>query len=872
MKASEIRQSFIDFFVQRGHTVVPSAPVVPWDDPTLLFTNAGMNQFKDVFLGTGSRPYKRAVNSQKCIRVSGKHNDLESVGHDTYHHTFFEMLGNWSFGDYYKAEAIQWAWELVTEVWEIPKSKLWATVFREDDEAEALWYRVTDIEKGRVLRFGEKENFWEMGETGPCGPCSEIHIDRGEEFCDQSHVPGHVCQVNGGCARFIELWNLVFIQFHRDEKGMLHSLSQKHVDTGLGLERAVAFLQGKKSNYDTDLFWPILEKISKLTGAPIEDPEKLPAFRVIADHIRTLVFAITDGVMPSNEGRGYVLRRLLRRASRYARKLGMHEPFMYQLVPTVVEIMGSAYPELAERVTHTSHVIQTEEERFNAVLDRGIEIFESIAKEAEAQGKKVISGAEAFRLYDTYGFPIDLTQLMARERGLEVDLEEFEREMEVQRERARESQVFSFQQGAWDILTEGEHSKFIGYDTLFCQAVIRRIRRENETVFLVLDQTPFYPESGGQVGDQGELIGEGFRIRIEDTQKQGETIVHRGAFLEGNEIVNPEVRAVVDETLRISTARNHTATHLLHKALREVLGNHVQQAGSLVAPDRLRFDFTHLEPLTFEQIDKVERIVNEHIRQNHPVEKFWTTLQEAKAMGAVALFGEKYGENVRVIKINDYSMELCGGTHLDATGQIGYLRIVREEGISAGVRRIEAVTGLGAERLLQTEKQWIRELTTLLQCPGEELVARVKKLQEENKLLEKRLKKALAGSHSSQMDEWIANAVSMEGMKIVSARVEASNVDELRVLADRLREKLKSGIGVMGTVIDGKVSLVAVVTDDLIKTRGFKAGEIVKKVASFLGGTGGGKPHLALGGGKDPARLDEALGKVVEVVKESIRP
>lgn len=872
MKASEIRQSFIDFFVQRGHTVVPSAPVVPWDDPTLLFTNAGMNQFKDVFLGTGSRPYKRAVNSQKCIRVSGKHNDLESVGHDTYHHTFFEMLGNWSFGDYYKAEAIQWAWELVTEVWEIPKSKLWATVFREDDEAEALWYRVTDIEKGRVLRFGEKENFWEMGETGPCGPCSEIHIDRGEEFCDQSHVPGHVCQVNGGCARFIELWNLVFIQFHRDEKGMLHSLSQKHVDTGLGLERAVAFLQGKKSNYDTDLFWPILEKISKLTGAPIEDPEKLPAFRVIADHIRTLVFAITDGVMPSNEGRGYVLRRLLRRASRYARKLGMHEPFMYQLVPTVVEIMGSAYPELAERVTHTSHVIQTEEERFNAVLDRGIEIFESIAKEAEAQGKKVISGAEAFRLYDTYGFPIDLTQLMARERGLEVDLEEFEREMEVQRERARESQVFSFQQGAWDILTEGEHSKFIGYDTLFCQAVIRRIRRENETVFLVLDQTPFYPESGGQVGDQGELIGEGFRIRIEDTQKQGETIVHRGAFLEGNEIVNPEVRAVVDETLRISTARNHTATHLLHKALREVLGNHVQQAGSLVAPDRLRFDFTHLEPLTFEQIDKVERIVNEHIRQNHPVEKFWTTLQEAKAMGAVALFGEKYGENVRVIKINDYSMELCGGTHLDATGQIGYLRIVREEGISAGVRRIEAVTGLGAERLLQTEKQWIRELTTLLQCPGEELVARVKKLQEENKLLEKRLKKALAGSHSSQMDEWIANAVSMEGMKIVSARVEASNVDELRVLADRLREKLKSGIGVMGTVIDGKVSLVAVVTDDLIKARRFKAGEIVKKVASFLGGTGGGKPHLALGGGKDPARLDEALGKVVEVVKESIRP
>lgn len=872
MKASEIRQLFIDFFVARGHTVVPSAPVVSWDDPTLLFTNAGMNQFKDVFLGTGTRPYKRAVNSQKCIRVSGKHNDLESVGHDTYHHTFFEMLGNWSFGDYYKEEAIQWAWELVTQVWRIPKSRLWVTVFREDDEAEALWYRVTDIENGRVLRFGEKENFWEMGDTGPCGPCSEIHIDRGEDFCDQTHVPGHVCQVNGGCSRFIELWNLVFIQFNRDENGTLHPLSQKHVDTGLGFERAVAFLQGKKSNYETDLFWPILEKISELTGASIEDPEKLPAFRVIADHIRTLVFAITDGVMPSNEGRGYVLRRLLRRASRYARKLGMHEPFMYQLVLTVMDIMGSAYPELLDRVSHTQWVIQSEEERFNAVLDRGIEIFESIVKEVESQGKKTISGTDAFRLYDTYGFPIDLTQLMARERGLEVDFIEFEKEMETQRERARESQTFSFQSGTWDILTEGEHSQFVGYDALFCEAVIRQVRKEKAFIFLVLNQTPFYPESGGQVGDKGELVGEGFRIRIEDTQKQGDTIIHQGVFLEGNEILSPGVQAKVDETLRLSTARNHTATHLLHKALREVLGNHVQQAGSLVAPDRLRFDFTHGESLTPEQIDKIERVVNEHIRCNHSVEKFWTTQKEAKAMGAVALFGEKYGEKVRVIKINAYSMELCGGTHLDATGQIGYFRIVREEGISAGVRRIEAVTGLSAEVLLQTEKQWIRELTALLQCSGEELVTRVKKLQEENKNLEKWLKKALAGSHASQMDAWIANAVSIGGTKIVSARVEASDVEELRVLGDRLREKLKSGVGVMGTVIDGKVSIVAVVTDDLIKDRGLKAGEIVKKVASFLGGTGGGKPHLALAGGKDPSRLDVALGKVVEVVKGWIHP
>jgi alanyl-tRNA synthetase len=868
MKASEVRQSFLDFFKHHDHTIVPSAPVAPLDDPTLLFTNAGMNQFKDVFLGTGTRPYKRAADSQKCIRVSGKHNDLEEVGHDTYHHTFFEMLGNWSFGDYYKEEAIRLAWILITNVWGIPKQRLFATVFREDSESESLWKKVMGSGTNRVLHFDEKDNFWEMGETGPCGPCSEIHIDRGEGYCDKTEVPGHVCRVNAGCARFIELWNLVFIQYNRDETGKLNPLAARHVDTGMGFERVVAVLQDKMSNYDTDVFMPIQIEVAKLTGASMDNPKLIPSFRVIADHMRALSFAVADGVIPSNEGRGYVLRRLLRRAARYGRTLGMHEPFLYKLVSAVTHVMGKAYPELVTMSDHVTHVIKSEEERFNEVLDRGLDLFKTVSAEALGQRQKVIPGAEAFRLYDTFGFPLDLTQLMAREKGLDVDLAGFEMQMELQRSRARESQKFApSKEGEWEEASSGGHSQFVGYDTVRTSASIRKFRRNEGKIALVLDRTPFYAESGGQVGDHGTLTGKGFSIRVENTVKQGDLIVHVGTFTQGDRVLDTAVVASVDGEERHSTMRNHTATHLLHKALKEVLGSHVNQAGSLVSPERLRFDFTHLEAASPEQLDAVEEKVNAIIRANRKVEKCQTSLQKAKDAGATALFGEKYGDEVRVVKIGDYSMELCGGTHVGATGEIGYFRIVREEGIAAGVRRIEAVTGRAADELLRREKHLIRDLEGALKVTGTELVKRIETLQEEKKEFEKKLKKAQQSSAGSIIDAMVAKAVLISDFMVVTARVDASDVDELRAAGDKLREKLKSGVGVLGAVIDDKVSLLAVVTDDLIKSKSLKAGDIVKKAAEIVGGSGGGKPQLALAGGKDPSRLDEVLGKVPELIK-----
>ena len=868
MTASEIRQSFLDFFKKYDHKIVPSAPVVPQDDPTLLFTNAGMNQFKDVFLDTGTRPYKRAVDSQKCIRVSGKHNDLEEVGHDTYHHTFFEMMGNWSFGDYYKEEAILWAWELVTDVWGLPKDRIWATVFREDDEAEKLWKKVTDIDGSHVLRFDEKDNFWEMGETGPCGPCSEIHIDLGEGYCDKQNIPGHVCEVNAGCARIIELWNLVFIQFDRDEAGKLTTLPAKHVDTGLGLERTVAVLQGKGSNYQTDLFIPIMEKISEITGKSWGEAATLPVFRVIADHIRALTFAITDGAIPSNEGRGYVLRRILRRAARYGRNLGMHEPFIYRLVSTVVDVMGSAYTEIGERAQHTTLVIKAEEERFNEVLDRGIEIFEKIADEALGRGQEIISGEETFRLYDTYGFPLDLTQLMAREKGLGIDIEGFELELENQRKRAREAGQFSAGgEGDWEEISSGSDSEFIGYDNTRAQVEIRKIRRDGDKIELILDKSPFYREAGGQVGDTGEIVGDGYKVRVNDTQGEGDRIIHIGT-IKGEEISSPSAEARVDDHGRLSTARNHTATHLLHKALREVLGDHVNQAGSLVAPDHLRFDFTHFSPMTQEEIDEVEKRFNLHVREDLIVDKFTTTLEDAKEKGATALFGEKYDEDVRVVKIDDYSMELCGGTHLDRTGEIGYFRILHEESVAAGVRRIVAVTGGAADIHIRKEKGILESLGEILHCRTEELTQRVSGLMEEKKLLERRIKDAQKESASSILDTILQRMKHIDGIQIVTHSVEVNGIDELRTLGDRLRERLKTGVGVLGAVMGEKVNFLCVVTDDLIRTRHLKAGDIVQNVARIVGGKGGGKAHQALAGGKDTDRMKEALDQVPEIVKK----
>jgi len=871
MKASEVRQSYLDFFQERDHKIVPSSPVVPQDDPTLLFINAGMNQFKDVFLGTGTRPYTRAADSQKVIRVSGKHNDLEEVGHDTYHHTFFEMLGNWSFGDYYKEEAILWAWELITKIWGLPKQKLWATVFREDDEAEALWKKVTDITHSHILRFDEKDNFWEMGETGPCGPCSEIHIDLGEGYCDKKHIKGHRCTVNGGCSRIIELWNLVFIQYNRDDSKTLKTLPHKHVDTGMGFERAVAVLQNKNSNYQTDLFIPILDTVSELTGKSHQDKTLLPTFRVIADHIRALTFSITDGAIPSNEGRGYVIRRILRRAARYGRNLGMHEPFMYQLVSAVIDVMGEAYPEIAERAQHTTLVIKAEEERFNEVLDRGIEIFNEISEKTQKQDQKIIPGDDVFRLYDTYGFPVDLTRLMAKEKNLDIDEKGFETELEKQRERARQAGSFADDSGEdWKDVTTGPDSKFLGYESTASQAKIRKVKRYGDKVSVLLDKTPFYGESGGQVGDTGEITGETFHIQVEDTQKQGDRIVHVGKLSQGEKIEGHTVSVQVDVQKRLSTARNHTATHLIHKALRQVLGDHVNQAGSLVSPDRMRFDFTHFEAMTPDQIEKVEKIVNEKVRDNMPVHKFVTSFKEAKEKGATALFGEKYGDEVRVVQIDDYSIELCGGTHLNATGQIGYFRILKEEGIAAGVRRIEAVTGESADTLLRQEKRILSGLSNQLKCREDQVKDRVSALLEERKELEKRIRKLQSSSSSTDMDTLLSHAKNVDGIQVVTSTVDVDDIESLRLMGDRLRNGLKSGVGVLGAVMGEKVNFLCVVTDDLIQEKRLKAGEIVREAAKVAGGSGGGKPHLALAGGKDVSKLDDALKKVPNIIMNFI--
>ena len=870
MKASEIRDSFLEFFRSKDHKIVRSAPVIPYNDPTLLFTNAGMNQFKNIFLGVEKPEWPRVADTQKCIRVSGKHNDLEEVGKDTYHHTFFEMLGNWSFNDYYKKEAIRWAWELLTGVWQLPKDQLWATVFRDDDEAEAFWRSETDVNPAQILRFGEKDNFWEMGETGPCGPCSEIHIDLGPDHCGKKKVPGHVCQVNGDCGRYIELWNLVFIQYNRHEDGQLEPLPARHVDTGMGFERIVAVLQGVPSNYDTDLFQPLLKKIDELSGVPYRSYDGV-AHRVIADHVRALSFAIADGALPSNEGRGYVLRRLLRRAARYGRTLNMHEPFIYKLVPVLVDTMGDAFPELKEKHQHIALVIKAEEESFGQTLDRGIQIFEQTADGLLKQGKRTFPGSAVFQLYDTYGFPVDLTRLMAEEKGMDVDMAGFERFMAEQRQRAREAQKIRFEVPEFfENGKEVKHSQFVGYSELKSTVKIVAVRGKE----FLLDRTPFYGESGGQIGDRGRIYAAdgSIEIRVTDAVKAGDTIVHIGEAVKGDlkRAIGKKLIAEVDARRRKATARNHTATHLLHKALKEVLGEHVNQAGSLVAPERLRFDFTHFEKLTDEQLDRVEEIVNEHVRRNHPVEVLYRSFDEAKQMGAVALFGEKYSETVRIIKINDYSMELCGGTHLNATGEIGYFRIVSETGVAAGVRRIEAVTGEMADRILRREKHQLAALKQMASATDEDLVPKIEALLEERKKLLREVTELRLKLSQMALKPLLQTAGHVDGFKVFASRVEADSVDVIKRLGDFVRSQLKSGVGVLGAVIDDKPFLLCVVTDDLIKAKGLRAGDIIKPLARHIQGGGGGRPHMAQAGGKDASRLDEALKQTAAVVENLI--
>ena len=857
----QVRQQFLDFFKSKEHRIVPSSPVVPFDDPTLLFTNAGMNQFKDVFLGTGTREYKRAADTQKCIRVSGKHNDLEEVGHDTYHHTFFEMLGNWSFGDYYKAEAIEWAWELLTEVWKLPKERLYATVYRTDDEAFEFWKTKTDINPKHILRFDEKDNFWEMGETGPCGPCSEIHINLSDDFDNPKYV-------NAGVPECIEIWNLVFIQYNRDEEGKLHELPAKHVDTGMGFERVCAVLQKKSSNYDTDVFTPLIDAAAKMSGVKYDKEENKIPMRVIADHIRTLTFAIADGAVPGNDGRGYVLRRILRRAARYGRKLNLNKPFLFELVKVLVENMSSVFPEIKEKQSYVERVIKAEEESFNATLDRGIELFEDLIKGLKESNANVIPGEDAFMLYDTYGFPVDLTNVMAKEQGFTVDEAGFYDLMEEQRKRAREASKEKFASvniSTADLnsfeLIESANSEFSGYDELKTNSKIVGHKKENGSDLIILDKTPFYVEAGGQIDDLGKLVAGNTSLNVIDVTKIDNRTVHVVENENENMIIpGMEVLAHVDEKRRWDIMRNHSATHFLDAALRKILGTHVHQAGSYVGPDRLRFDFTHFAKLSESELRDIEALVNEQLRLNIPLQHHRNVpFDAAKKMGALMFFGDKYGDFVNVVQFGDFSMEFCGGTHVKNSSQIGLFKIISESSIASGVRRIEAVTGEGVEHFI------LSQINNLKQ--SEERIAL---LLDEKKKLEKDISEFKLKEKLGQIDSVVSKFTEVNGIKIYKAKVNSDNMDEIKSFGDELRNKIKHGIGVLFTEIEGKVGIVCVVSDDLIKDKKLSAGKIVGELAKLVGGGGGGRPHLATAGGKDVSQISSALSDVEKVVGKFI--
>lgn len=949
MTSREVRNQFFEFFREKKHRIIPSAPVVPYDDPTLLFTNAGMNQFKDVFLGKGHRDYNRAANTQKCIRVSGKHNDLEEVGRDTYHHTFFEMLGNWSLGDpakpeagYYKEEAITWAWELLTEIWKLPKERLWATVYRTDDESFNIWKNKTDIDSKHILKFDEKDNFWEMGETGPCGPCSEIHINVSDDYDNPKWV-------NAGVEECIEIWNLVFIQYNRDENGTLHDLPAKHVDTGMGFERIVAVLQNKTSNYDTDIFSPLISKISKLAELNEKNEKEQVAVQVIADHIRTLTFAIADGATPGNEGRGYVLRRILRRAARFGRNLNLTKPFLYKLVDVLVDTMSDVFPEIKTNQENIKKIIKAEEVSFNKTLDRGLELFEVISnkakEEAEVKGvKPVIKGDDVFKLYDTFGFPVDLTNVLAEEKGMTIAEDRFNELMEEQKERARSSTKNKIAEAGITVESlegfEGDTTKateFTGYTEVTTDAKIIAIKEADENTLLVFDKTPFYVESGGQIDDLGTLQVEDQVFDVIDVAKIENKIVHV--------ISNPSkykfelgstVNLSINESRRANIIRNHSATHLMNAALRKVLGEHVQQSGSYVGPDRLRFDFTHYQKLTSEELQKVEDLVNKKISERiKRIRHADTPFDEAKKMGALMFFGDKYGDKVNVIQFGDFSMEFCGGTHVENTSDIKYFKIVSESSIASGIRRIEAVTGRGVSKYIKELEKQVTELTAKIEEAVKEIkgiknhiadlssenksnpnnnlqsdvslqaeeISKVKnalnngedvdiqivknviaelennisilsskliELNEKKRKLEKTLSELELKSKLGGIDTIVNSPVDVNGINLFKGRVDASNMDELKSIGDELRNKMRSGIGILISAFDEKVGIVCVVSDNLIKEKKIMAGKIVGSVAKIVGGGGGGRPHLATAGGRDVSKIDEALEKTVEIIRENL--
>jgi alanyl-tRNA synthetase len=873
MTSNEIRKAFLTSFAERGHHIVSSSSLVPQKDPSLLFTNAGMVQFKGVFLAEEARDYKRAVTSQKCVRAGGKHNDLENVGKTARHHTFFEMLGNFSFGDYFKKGAIEMGWDLLIHQWGLPKDQMWVTIYLDDDEAFNLWRKIVPEE--RIVRLGEKDNFWAMGDTGPCGPCSEIVIDQGEAVgCGRRD-----CKVGCDCDRFLELWNLVFMQFNRDASGKLHPLAKPSIDTGMGLERVSAILQNVRSNYDTDLFRPIIRDIEGIGRAGYgKDPKSDVSIRVIADHSRASTFLISDGVLPSNEGRGYVLRRIMRRAMRHGKMLGIEDPFLYRTSGKVVELMQEAYPELRETEVLVSRVIRNEEERFAETLDAGMKLLREELERMRKGKTKILSGDMAFRLYDTFGFPLDLTGEILQEEGLTLDEEGFSAQMEQQRQKSRQAWQGIGEGKTKEIyrrlVREGIRTEFMGYEGTRSDSRILKIIKDNEVVAsakegddveVILSKTPFYGEAGGQVGDHGVIFQEGFSLEVKDTQRPvEELIVHQGRVKRGTMKEGMEASLWVDQDRRRAIMSNHTGTHLLQAVLREVLGDHVRQSGSSVSPERLRFDFTHFAPMKEEELTGVEALVNQKIRENLKVETKIMRVEDALQTGAMALFGEKYGEKVRVVMVSDFSIELCGGTHSDRTGDIALFRIVNETGVAAGVRRIEALTGEKAYQFVKEEERELWEIASLLKSSPGELSSRVDRLLQTQRELERTVD-SLQGRFSHQeILDLLPLVKEIKGVKVLSAKVDGKDPKQMRDFLDQLKTKIGSGIILLGSRAQDKVSLILGVTSDL--TGRFKANDLIKKVASRVGGTGGGRADFAQAGGSDPEKLDEALRIIDDLI------
>jgi len=877
MKAQELRQLFFKFFRSKGHEITPSAPMVIKDDPSLMFTNAGMNQFKDIFLGHSQSQYKRIANSQKCLRVSGKHNDLEEVGHDTYHHTMFEMLGNWSFGDYFKKEAIEWAWEFLTKRIGIDEERLYATIFKGDaednvpcdDEAFRFWQNCFPGKPDHILEGTKKENFWEMGETGPCGPCSEIHVDIREES-ERSKIPGHLL-INKDNPEVIEIWNLVFIQYNRKADGSLEYLPSKHVDTGMGFERLCMVVQGKKSNYETDLFQPIIKEISLITAKKQGVNETSDtAIRVVADHLRAVAFSVADGQLPSNNKAGYVIRRILRRAVRYAyNNLEIEEPFIYRLVPVLAATMGDQYPELISQEKQISKIILEEETAFLKTLGKGLKMMDKVISEMKKENRKMLPGKIAFELYDTFGFPADLTQLILRENGMDLNMKEFDDEMKNQKNRSREDA--SLDTGDWNIIRDSEVTLFTGYENTEEEVLITRYRqvkaKGKNISHIVLDKTPFYAESGGQTGDSGYIVSEKEKIKVTDTIREHNLIIHVTDTIPSDPFEH--FTAKVDAEKRLMTANNHTATHIIHYALRTVLGNHVEQKGSLVTPDRLRFDFSHFNKLSREDIKQVEEIANRLVRENKARKVTDNiSLKKAKDMGAMALFGEKYGDTVRVVEFGD-SVELCGGTHVESTASIGIIKIISEGAIAAGIRRIEAVTAGKAFEYINEKLAAVDDIAALLKSHGN-LRESVEKLITENNSLKKTIEKYQAQSARAALKILEEKAVNINGIKFLSGQIETDSPDMLKTIAFEVRKKGDNNLLAIASSTGGKANLVVMVSDNLVKEKNISAVDIIKDIAGEINGGGGGQPFLATAGGKKPEGINSAIKKAEEYIRKNL--